>query len=357
FAALFALVWFLVRFAGTRSALDAAGAGLAALGASLTRYEGWFLIPFAGVVVLWHGGPRRWRTAPLFLILACLGPVYWLAHNWWCFGDALEFYRGPYSPMAIYAREEGLFPGRGDWMVSGLYLGKAVTWAAGWPLVVLASAGVAACALRRNAWAPLLLLAAPPLFYWWSMHSGGAKIYLPDLPPNSWYNTRYGLAALPLLALSAAALPGMAPRWRRAAAAAVIAVACSAWIAYPRMESWITWKESEVNSVARRAWMKEGAGYLRANYSGGGIVTSFGDLAGVFRLAGIPLGETLHEGNEPYWQGAMARPELMLHEEWAVAMTGDAVSRAMRRSRPRYALVRRIAIPGARAVEIWRRGG
>ena len=50
---------------------------------------------------------------------------------------------------------------------------------------------------RSCSW-PLL----PPIFYVWSMHSGGTPIYVPGFGSASYYNTRYGLAALPLLAIA-----------------------------------------------------------------------------------------------------------------------------------------------------------
>ena len=53
---------------------------------------------------------------------------------------------------------------------------------------------------------PVFLAALPPLFYIWSMHSGGTPIFVPTLWPFSYYNTRYALAALPLLAIAGGSL-------------------------------------------------------------------------------------------------------------------------------------------------------
>ena len=43
------------------------------------------------------------------------------------------------------------------------------------------------------------------------MHSSGTPIFVPDLWPYSWYNTRYALAALPLAAFAAGALVTLVP--------------------------------------------------------------------------------------------------------------------------------------------------
>jgi 4-amino-4-deoxy-L-arabinose transferase-like glycosyltransferase len=362
-ACLAALLYFTVRFEQTQSAWCVVGAAVAALAGTLTRYEGWFLLPFAAAFFLVRANRRRWLLALLFCTIASLGPLYWLFHNWCWWGDALEFYRGPFSAKAIYERSlaEGMarYPGDHDWGKAWLHFHNAARLCAGWPLVWLGLAGVAAGIIKRVVW-PLALLALPAAFYVASLHSGGTPIYVPQLWPNTYYNTRYGLAALPLLALGAGALVMLAPRrFRALAAGAIIAGALAPWAIAPRPESWICWKESQVNSEARRAWTKEAAEFLRVNYRrGAGIFLSFGDLAGILQQAGIPLRESLHTGNVPHWDAAILRPDLLLWEEWAIAISGDKVSDAMvklRKTGPRYDCVRTIAKKGGPVIEIYRR--
>ncbi len=358
-AALAALLYATVRFAESDSSGWAAAAGVAGAAASLTRYEGWFLLPFAALFVFGRAKSHRLGKAALFSAIACAGPLYWLAHNWYFFGNALEFYNGPWSAQAIYQRalRAGLprYPGDRNWATAVAYFRAAAVTAAGLTPFVVAVPGLLV-ALWRRAWWPLSFLALTPLFYLWSMHSGSVPIYIPSLWPHSYYNTRYALAVLPLLAFAAGAAVLLAPpgRLRRIAALAVAVAALTPWLLHFTPGAWVCWKESEVNSVARRAWTAQAAGALAHDYRGGGIVACFGDLTGIFARAGIPLRETLHEGNVPAWDGAMARPDLMLHEEWAVAVKGDSVYRAVGAS-PRYALVHAINVPGAPTVYIWRR--
>jgi hypothetical protein len=210
--------------------------------------------------------------------------------------------------------------------------------------------------LWRRAWWPLCFLALTPVFYLWSMHSGSVPVYVPTLWPHSFYNTRYALAVLPLLAFACGGAVLLAPcgLLRRFAALAVAVAALAPWLLHPRPENWVCWKESQVNSEARRAWTAEAADVMAREYRGGGIVACFGDVTGVFARAAIPLRETLHEGNVPEWDGAMRRPDLMLFEEWAVGQKDDSVFKAVSDS-PRYALVRAINVPGAPTLYIWRR--
>ncbi len=356
-AALMATMYFTVRFSDTQSWASVSGAGAAALCATLTRYDGWFLLPFVALFLLLAAKKQRVAKAALFTAIACLGPLYWLGHNWWCCSNVLDFYNGPYSPRAIQGA--ATYPGLRDWGKAWLYFRTAARWCAGTPLTWLGAAGLLGCTVIRKARWPALLLLLPAVFFVWSMHSSaGTPIYVPDLWPNSYYNTRYGLALFPALAFGAAALAALASaRAKPAAAVAVAAIAAVPWLAHPRAEAWITWKESQVNSVSRRAWTRQAADFLAPRYrAGSGIITTFGDITGIYRQAGIPLRDTLTWDNWPFWPAAIARPDMFLREEWAVVTAGDPVQATLLRagiSGPRYQLVKIVTVPGAPAVEIY----
>jgi len=352
FAGIMAVLYFSVRFAETPTVGLVLATALANLAVSLTRYDGWFLIPFCFGFVLLTGGKRRIWLALLFGGVASIGAIYWLAHNWWYFGNPLDFYNGPYSAKAIQGSAS--YPGMNDWGKAWLYYRSAAALCAGLGAVIVGAFGLLAVIAKR-AWWPLLLLSLPPVFYLWSMHSSGNPIFIPTLWPNTYYNSRYGLAAWPLIALCAGAAVLLAPvRIRPMAAALVVLIALTPWLLNPHPDSWVVWKESQVNSEARRAWTARTAQYLAAHYrKGTGIFGTLGDLAGAFREADIPFREVLQEGNEPAWEAATRRPDLFLHEEWAVAFAGDRVAKAAQATH--YYLVQSIAIKGARTIEIYKR--
>jgi len=356
-AALLGTLYFTVRFRDTQGWGAVVGAGLAALCGTLTRYEGWFVIPFVAMFLLVAAQRKRLLQTALFAAIACLGPLYWLGHNWWCCSNVLDFYNGPYSAKGIQGA--AYYPGLHNWAKAFLYFRTAVRWCAGVPLVWLGTAGLAACVAVRKARWPALLLCLPGVFYVWSIHSSGTPIFVPDLWPNSYYNSRYGLALLPALAFGAATWVAFAPvRARWIAAAAAVLIAAVPWLIHPGPEAWITWKESQVNSVARRAWTRQAAEYLAPRYRrGSGIITTFGDITGIFRAAGIPLRDTLTWDNWPHWPAAVARPDLFLWEEWAVVMGGDPVQTALVRAGargPRYELMKTVVVPRAPVIEIYR---
>jgi len=216
------------------------------------------------------------------------------------------------------------------------------------------------CAAIKKVLAPLLFLLLTPLFYLWSVHSSeSTPIYVPQLWPFSYYNTRYGIAAIPLAAFAVGAIVLALPAGLRRFAFLLPLLSAAIWILRPSPPNWICWKESQVNSVARRAWTSATADFLRTDYrTGQGILTptASGDLAGIFCRARISLAETLHQGNGPAWLAATSRPDLFHPELCVLAQQGDVVSFAVNRPvNSPYRIIHEVQVPGAPPIEIyWR---
>lgn len=353
FAALFALLYFTVRFRDTRGWGALAGAAFSAFAGTLTRYEAWFLLPFTAVYLCVLAREKRMAATIIFCVIAGAGPILWLAHNRWYYGDPLYFYRGPYSALAIQGNST--YPGLNNWRVAAQYFlaaGKAV---AGWPALIAGAAGAIIAIARRMIW-PFFMLALPPVFYIWAIHSSHVPIFVPELEPHSWYNTRYGLALVPLAAMGAAALVRQFPH--KFVVWAIVLLAFSPFLIHPRTPP-ITYQESDVNSRARRQSIAQAAAYL-GEFAGPHetFLTSFGDLTPIYRTLGVPLERTLTGDNDLEFNAAMGRPDLFLHSDWAVVRSGDEVQTMIDRARlhgPRYDLEYRVTVRGARVIEIYKR--
>lgn len=357
YAAFFALLYFSVRFGDTKGWGALVGAGFAVSLASLTRYESWFLIPFAAayVLVAGKGVMRRACGVALFCALAAIGPALWLAHNRFYFGDALYFYRGPWSALAIQGHAD--YPGRGNWQVALHYYFEAGKLAVGLPGLLIGAAGIVAAFVKsprgRAVW-PVLLLALPPAFYIWSIHSASTPVFVPTLWPSSFYNTRYALAWLPLVAFGVAGIA----RFGKMPAAAAVAVAFSLVILHPYEHS-ITWQEADVNSRARREWIGQAAQWLKPKLGPNEtFITSFSDMSGIYRTLGIPLRRTLTGDNDVEYAMAVANPVLFLHTDWAIVTSGNDVQTMLDRARrngPKYELKQRVTVKGEPVLEIYQR--
>ena len=219
------------------------GAAAAFLG-TLTRYDGWYLLPFATVFVFFvRRDPWliRLRHAVVFAAISGMGPLLWFAHNAYRFGNPLEFYNGPDSAQAIYAHQVATtafrYPTDGSLLLAArYYLADSVLVIGVWSLA-LALLGLAAWAAERReriGRSAALLLLVPFVFYVNSLAYGGAALYVPTLFPHTYLDLRYGLEVLPGVAIfSSFLLPsapcpgcGVLPCW--------LACSLSCWARPPR---------------------------------------------------------------------------------------------------------------------------
>lgn len=359
-AGLGAMLFSIFRFRATQRAGYLVLGILASWFMSLTRYDGWFLIPFSALAFALYAKRHRWQVFVAFGALAALAPLYWCAHNWWETANPLDFYNGPYSASAIQAGRP--YPGYHNWMVAAHYYATAGELCAGWGLLLLGCIG-AACAAAKKVLAPVLFLLLIPIFYIWSIHSSGLPIHVPQLWPHSYYNTRYGIAVVFLAAFAAGAIPlvlqsrALPSRARRRAWVLPL-IAIAPWLIHPAPENWICWKESQVNSDSRRVWTAGAAAFSQSHYARGeGILTmsGSGDMAGILCRARIPLSEALHEGNGPAWLAATSRPDLFHPAYWAVAQNGDKVWKAIERFPGVYKPVLQIHTKDDPVLQVYRR--
>ncbi|MBS2032609.1 MAG: glycosyltransferase family 39 protein [Deltaproteobacteria bacterium] len=364
FAGECAVFYFVLRFRESPQTRWVLAAGAATIAASLTRYEGWFLIPFVTAFLGAVAPKRRLQVMALYGLAATVGPLLWLAHNAWFWGDPFEFYRGAYSAKAIYQRSlatgGSTYPGDHDWATAAHYYFDASKACLGWPLIGAGAAGLLAVLGRKQQW-PILLLLCAPLFYVWVVHSGSIPIFVPELWPHAAYNTRYGLAALPCLALCTGALVANVPLpWRAPTVSLAGLIVGARLLLAGRPDDSICWQEARATSEARRSATQEAAAFLKTHYHpGDGIVMCFGDLTGVLREAGIPLRETLIQDNVQDWKSVNAAPASHLREGWALTSSGDQVGTllgALGDSGPRFQCLDSITEKGGPTLQIFRRG-
>jgi hypothetical protein len=379
---IWAVVYFCESVHGNPGALTRCGLCLA--GASLTRYDGWFLSIAMTLAVLLAFGEQvldsRGRaalqgrvsdthsTAVLvpgavirFLLITAAAPALWLAYNAIVYRNPLEFENGPYSAKAIERRTQSAgnpgHPGSGNPLVAGMYFLKASEnnvapneWLQrAWILLALGAVLTPLILCRnqslrpftKSAW-PLALLLIPIPFYALSIAYGGVPTFVPQWWPFSHYNVRYGLQLLPAFCASLAVLSSFALRsnwdWRlRFASVLVLLVFVLAsysrvWRAGP-----VCLEEAEINMRTRNQLEIQLSQWLERLPPGATLLMYVGDHVGAVERAGIPLRNTINEGNhrvwkqptdpEGLWERALADPPK--YADYILAFEGDPVWQAV----------------------------
>ena len=322
--------------------------GVMILAAVYTRYDGWILGAAVWCVVTVALARRRdvWRkVVPSFVcftLLAVAGPVSWLAYNQHFFHDPLDFLRGPYSASAIEKKTAA--PGAGHYQGwhspfwAFVYYTRtaqvdAAFWETGFLVMAAALCGLALAIQRRAALASLLLWIPLP-FYLYSVAYGSVPIFIPQLWPFSYYNSRYGMELLPALALFAfLAVQWVEVRWSSSQPLAkrlmqpilLLLVALNAVGMIYRTP--LVLKEALNNSTTRIAFESALARQLMMLPAGSTILMYNSDHVGALQAAAIPLKQTINEGDHDGFQAALAAPAE--HAAYVVGIAGDPVAAAV----------------------------
>ena len=378
--------------------------GVSIFAAVFTRYDGWALGAAVWCVVawqLWQAGELRRRVGPafaVFTVLAVSGPILWLWYNQHFFHDALDFMRGPYSAPAIDRRTSppGATHYRG-WHSVGwallLYTRAAqvdaAAWETGFAVMAAALAGLW-MAVRRRMERASVLLWVPLAFYVYSVAYGSVPIFIPQLYPHSYYNSRYGMELLPALALFACvAAAELERRWKGAKGTAeqsagegegmsqglkpqvdlaaetpglksrpilvrpiylvvlaLVLVNPVAMIYGAGGGEWcvshlrhrpstaleiysppLVLKEALKNATTRVPFERNLALVLEDLPPGAPILMAESDHIGALEDAGIPLKQTINETGHDSWHAALADPAG--RAAFVIAFEGDAVAKAV----------------------------
>jgi hypothetical protein len=316
--------------------------------ACLTRYDGWVVAVAVWCVVAWELSQRRdvWRRVvpsfALFTLLTAAGPISWMAYNQRFFHDPLDFLRGPYSAAAIDRKSSptgtGHYHGWHDpaWALL-LYTRTAQldasVWETGFAVMAAAIAGLL-MVVRRGIGLASLLLWMPLPFYVYSIAYGSVPIFIPPLWPHSYYNSRYGMGLLPALSIFAAlSLEWLGERLRNSRPLAsrllnpitIMLVVLSTIGMMYRIP--LVLKEAQVNSTTRVAFESAIAREIGTFPPGVPILMYNSDHVGALQTAGIPLRQTLNEGDYYSWKAALDEPAN--NAAYVVAIAGDPVSTAV----------------------------
>ena len=352
----------LARWMRTGSSRDLAFASVMTMCATMTRYEGWVVLACGALIVgVWswraHGGDRRTEAnVVFFIVVGAYGIVLWVLYNLIIFHDPLYFVHSSFSAQSqqVSLAQTGMLGTKGNLGESFLTYGWAVLGDIGGVIVVLGLLSIIAIALTR--WSDrtrslviLLLLAAPVLFNVVSLWLGQTTLRVPQRPPHGMWNDRYGIVALPLLAVAIGLLVGRFRfEWMLALAAAGVTVGTFA------LGTPLTITDGRIGTSSAAGGRPEmAAAYLHRNYHGGLVLADDSSASPLLFASGLDLKEFVTIGFHPWWEHAIASPGTNV--EWAVVYDGDAIDTDLRTHPERFARFRMVMKDGR--VRIYQRFG
>lgn len=309
--------------------------------ASLTRYEGWFLVLFeAGALILLHifrrGLLRRLEgKLILFCTPAFFGILLWLVWDALILGDPFYFTNSPFSAKSQQSNwlSRGELPAYHNIFLSVAYY--FVTSMSNVGVFIFAMSLVALFLfLKKNGDRNLrerffiaFLLLAPAIFYVVTLYVGQSVIFIPHLTPVSYewrlFNVRYGLMMVPVAAI----LVGwLFSKGRIQAKLLIITFFLLQFglykVGYSKI---ITLEDGTVGlSHAKRP---DAERWMAKNYDGGLVLLD--DYARTMSIirADIPMQNVIYIGNQFYWVDSLHNPDKWAR--WVIMQRNDSVWKAI----------------------------
>lgn len=340
-----ASAYFLLRWVREHETTHLTLAGMLAALAVGSRYDGWFftIISLAVIALTVLLRTRRWSQAQGIVItygaIPCYCMVLWFVYNGIFFGDPLAFQRGDFSAQVQQRDFEatGRLATKGDILLSSVKYFWSLMANAGWVVIAVAAVGlavyVATTRFRADSFVPYVFL-APILFNVIALYLGQTIIEVPPISPNSFFNVRYGVVALPGLALFIGYLSSrlVTSKWKVVALpcfAGLLALQAALWVPdFPRSvhvlsEGYVSWESDQP--------LYDAAAYLREEYRSGGILIDEAS-ARMITYTRIPMREYTGLFSGDRWNAALANPVPVV--KYIIATgdpqrdTGDRVRRA-----------------------------
>jgi hypothetical protein len=335
-AFLIGAIYHLARWMRDGSARSLAIAGGMTFCATLSRYEGWALLVAATLLVLWwtRRGPARRHEAEangvVYGVIGGYGVVLWVLYNLIIFHNPLYFIQSTFSAQSqqVALSKVGMLVTNGHLGASILTYGWTVFDVVG-PLSTVAGClcGILLWAVRgrdgdRTA-AVLSLLFVPVAFNVVSLWLGQSTLRVPQVAPFGMWNDRYGIMALPFVAVAIGATVARWPKLLPAALAVALATPLLMAQGTP-----LTIQDGRTGISSAAGGRPElAAEYLRHHYHGGLVLADDSSASPFMFATGLDLRNFVIIGFEPWYEDALRSPETTV--KWVVTFVGDAIAADM----------------------------
>lgn len=316
--------------------------------ASLSRYDGWFLVGIEAVIVLALNLPfnfkhlftkqkvwdrLKWQSMEgkliLFGTLALAGIALWLGWDYLILGDPLYFTHSQFSAKSqqVGWLVRGQLPAYKNLPMSLAYY--LVTSLGNIGGIVFAAAVIGFIVFlfhrpSKQKFMVALLMNTAFIFYVATLYLGQSVIFIKPLTPDSFgwnlFNVRYGMMMVPVAAVFFAYLYAKLRPWPLKAVLVMALAVQSAFFLTGKTQA-ITLEDGVMGLSSQKA--PDAQNWIKQNYDGGLVLMD--DYARTLSVvkSGIPMQNMIYIGNKPYWEESLVAPEK--YATWIIAQKDDAV--------------------------------
>lgn len=309
--------------------------------ATLSRYDGWFLVlaEAAALAGLYIFQRDKWTKMQglvvLFATLAFFGIGLWLLWDLLILGDALYFTNSPFSAKSQQNgwAARGQLPSYHNLSSSVAYYSVTAALNSGVIIFGLGLLGLVAYVLLRPSMRKVLiagLLMAPYAFYVATLYVGQSIILVPELTPKSFgytlFNVRYGVVLIPAVALLVAHLFASSRPVARWLVVALVALNLGLFASGTAQAITV---EDGISGLSRQK-SPDAEGWLAREYDGGLLLLDdYAKTVSIIRSR-LPMQNLVYIGNKPGWEKALREPQTTVR--WIAMQQGDMVYQNFMRS-------------------------
>jgi len=305
----------------------------------LTRYDGWFVVGLQSLAVILYelfvhrkSLSETFGKTVLFAFPVAFGIALWLTWNLIIFKDPFFFALGPYSAHAQQLSIEsasGLFTKYNIYNSTVAFIFAAIA-NIGLSLIALALGGIALFfinsekkLIKYKKAIIIFFLAGPIIFNILALFLGFSILNLPELnwnpsddPAGRWFNVRYGVLALPFIAI----FIGIFANWKKLATViALEIILLQIILMYPN--NIITITDGTIGSSSYQ--YADTSDNLRQSIDDNDtILLSLSFYNPVAFKSGAQLKQIVHEGTGALWTQALTSPEKS-KVDWIVMSNGS----------------------------------
>ncbi len=331
--------YFILFILDDRRLLSLITAGLFGFLATLSRYDGWFLVFLEASALVLYYAPKikkDWRTywpelqgkAITYGTLAFFGILIWIVWDSLILGDPFYFTNSQFSAKTQQESwyQRGELPSYHSLSMSVLYYIVTAMANTGVLLLIFAFAGLFTYLRSKNQphrFVISLIMSIPFIFYIVTLWLGQSVIFVPHITPREFewtlFNVRYGVMTLPFAAFFAGYLFHLTKAAGRGVLVLMMVFQMALFVV----------GYSPVISLAdgvyglSHAKRPDAERWLKQNYDTG--VVFMDDYARTISIvrSNIPMNNTIYVGNHPYWEDSFIAPER--YATWIVMQKGDTI--------------------------------